>query len=268
MLYNLVVGGDCMSLKKNIILIIFLVLAFRSFSVGISTLIIKEKKSNYDIDVKLPYLIGDTKVDKTNKVIMERLKELEIQIEKDSKKNFRELTDSKEPEVTLKGEYTVRVSDSKMVILIVKNRYFLDGYDAQIRTYSYTLSPLDGEFYSREDIFINPSEGVYQVKKIIENMIRKRVRQTKIGESVNIYPNDIILYIDYGGFYLEDENLVVEIIVKGAPPYYDGWEKFKIPLDQIKDFIKYDLKNNLQSSSFRNIKLNQQWFSEYNQLRI
>ncbi|WP_320047639.1 hypothetical protein [uncultured Ilyobacter sp.] len=257
-----------MSLKKNIILIIFLVLAFRSFSVGISTLIIKEKKSNYDIDVKLPYLIGDTKVDRTNKVIMDRLKELEIQIEKDSKKNFRELTDSKEPKVTLKGEYTVRVSDSKMVILIVKNRYFLDGYDVQIKNYSYTLSPLDGVFYSREDIFINPSDGVYQVKKIIENEIRKKVRQTKTGESVNIYLDDIKIDMDYGGFYLEGDDLVVEVVVKGAPPYYDGWKKFKIPLEQLKDFIRYELKNNIQNSSSRNIKLNQQWFSEYNQLRI
>jgi hypothetical protein len=257
-----------MSLKKYSILIIFIVLALSSFSVGISTLIIKEKRSNYDIDVKLPYLIGDTKVDRTNKMIMDRLKELEALIEEDSKKNFRELTDSKEPKVILKGEYTVRVSDSRMVILIIKNRYFLDGYDAQIKTYIYTLSPVDGEFYSREDIFINPSEGVYQVKTIIENDILKRVRQTKTGESMNIYLDDIKLDMDYGGLYIEEDNLVIELLVKGAPPYYDGWKTFEIPLEQLKDFIRYDLEYYIKDSSFRNIKLNQRWFSEYNQLRI
>ena len=257
-----------MSSKKNVLAVFFILMGFSSFAVGISTVIIKEKRSNYYIDAKLPYFIGDAKVDKTNREIMDRLKEMEIQIEEDSKKNFRELTDSKEPKVILKGEYTVRVSDSKMVLLIVKNRYFLDGYDVQIKTYSYTLSPVDENFYSRESIFINPSEGVYQVKKFIKNEIRKRVRQTKTGESVNIYLGDIILDMDYGGFYFDGKNLVVEVVVKGAPPYYDGWKKFKIPLESIKEYIRYDMRSELETTYFKNIQLNHQLLSEYNLLRI
>lgn len=227
-----------MSLKKYIAIIFFLIMGLCSFSVGISTQIIREKKYNYDIDVRFPYFIGDAKVDRTNQEIMRHLKEMEKQIEEDSKKNFRTLTDSKEPKVVLKGEYTVRVSDSKTVFLIVKNRYFLDGYDAQIKTYSYTLSPADGQFYSREDIFINPSDGVYKVKNLIENEVRGRVRQTKIGEAVNIYMDDIILNMDYAGFYIEEKYLIAELVVKGAPPYYDGWKKFKIPLEDLKGFTK------------------------------
>ncbi|WP_319371771.1 hypothetical protein [uncultured Ilyobacter sp.] len=244
-----------MSFKKNIV-IIFFIFGFSSFAVGISTLIIREKRPGYDVDAKIPYLIRDGNFDRTNREILNRFNEMQIQIEEDYKKKFNEFTNSNGPKVILKGEYTVRASDSKMVLLIVKNRYFLNGYDVQVNTYNYTLSPSDGKFYSREDIFIDPSYGVYQIKNLIKNEIRNRVRQTKTGESVNIYLNDISLDMDYGGFYLEKEDLIVELEVKGAPPYYDGWKKFKIPLKKIKELIKSDIRGKLETSSSKNINLN------------
>lgn len=213
------------------------------FAVGISTVIIKEKKPGYSVDVKLPYFKGGFHLDKINQDISGHLEKIEKQIAKDSLKNFSDLTDSEERKVTLKGEYRVTVNDFKSLSVTVKNRYILNGYDVQIDTYIYSLSPADGNFYSREDIFIKPEEGMYQVKKIIENQILKQLHNSKIGESTRVYSERIVLDTDSAICYPEGKNLIVELILKGAPPYYDGWSKFNIPKKNLQKYLKKETEN-------------------------
>jgi hypothetical protein len=230
-------------MKKYIFIILFIIMSFNIFAVGISTVIIKEKKPYYNLDVKLPYFTGPFHLDKINQNILKNLEKMERQIGTDSLNNFSELTDSEKVQVTLKGEYTIKINDFKSVSVIIKNRYILNGYDVQIDTYTYSLSPVDDRFYSREDIFLNTEDGIFQVKKIIENEVLKQLHNTKMGESTNVYHNKIIVDTDSAICYLDGKNLVLELIVKGAPPYYDGWSKFTIPKKNIEGYLKKDMEN-------------------------
>lgn len=163
--------------------------------------------------------------------------EIQDQINLELKKKFtdarKDLT--KEDELSVEDTFQSELLGNMLIILLEGyDYYFGAAHGMPIKNY-YHIDLNTGEFYSLKDLFLDKSDYVSAINKIISQRIND---EQKIDEAK--YFDGFATITDDQFFHLTKDGIVIYFYPYDIAPYAAGFPEFKISYNDLKDVIDYN----------------------------
>ncbi|HWR38293.1 MAG TPA: DUF3298 and DUF4163 domain-containing protein [Patescibacteria group bacterium] len=129
------------------------------------------------------------------------------------------------------GTYAVKLNKDGLLSLTVSQYYIAGGAHGSTMTRSYTMEVVTGKLLALQDIFRPDAAYRERLNEWIREDIRRKGKTMYRFEGIR----------EQQSFYLTEEGLVLFYQPYEIASWADGYIRFVIPYDQIRDLLRQDL---------------------------
>ena len=129
------------------------------------------------------------------------------------------------------GTYAIKLNKNQLLSLTVQEYYYAGGAHGSTATWAYTMDTGSGKMLGLADIFKSGADYQGWLNEWIREEIRRNGKNHYYFEGVQ----------DQQRFYLMEEGLVIFFQPYEIASWADGYIRFVIPYDQIRELLREDL---------------------------